>query len=603
MDTARKTWYFTPFEGREPPPPSGHSRWRETLWQVLATLSIVLGLWYLHWRWTESLNLGALWFSLPLTLAETLAFVGLALFVFNLWQIADTPRRPPPRFHSECGGEVDRPLAVDIFVATYSEDPELVRISLEAAKALRYPHPIDIKVHCLDDGRRDAMREVAEDVGVNYVVRTDNVGFKAGNLRNAIGVTSGDILVICDADTRLFPQFLEETLGYFRDPDVAWVQTPQWFYDLPEGERLDRVWGRRFGPPGKWAANGLQALVGEIRKGSDPFDNGATFFYDAIQRRRNGANASFCCGAGSIHRRDAVLESAVRAYADRVNRRVDQLVNEVKDPESRQALEETVRLQYALDEEIVPYKFHVSEDIYTSIVLHGDPERPWKSVYHPGILSKMLSPQDMSSWVVQRYKYAAGTLDIALHDNPLFRYNLTASQRVMYSATIWSYLSSLWNWIFIVSPTIYLFTAIPPVSSFSLEFFKHFIPFVLSYELALVVGTWGIPNAKGRAFYMGFFPYGLRAFWTALRGKPIRFPVTPKERQTGVFLSLVRWQIALIVLIWAGIVWATIFIVLGIRADVSGYVINVLWGLYTISLLWGVVRAATWRPAATEGAR
>ena len=42
-----------------------------------------------------------------------------------------------------------------------------------------------------------------------------------------------------------------------------------------------------------------------------------------------------------------------------------------------------------------PYKFHVSEDIYTSIVLHGDPERRWRSVMHPEVESKMLSPQDL----------------------------------------------------------------------------------------------------------------------------------------------------------------------------------------------------------------
>jgi hypothetical protein len=50
--------------------------------------------------------------------------------------------------------------------------------------------------------------------------------------------TSGDFIVICDADTRLLPTILEHTLGYFRDPDVAWVQTPQWFYDIPEGVAL-----------------------------------------------------------------------------------------------------------------------------------------------------------------------------------------------------------------------------------------------------------------------------------------------------------------------------------------------------------------------------
>jgi cellulose synthase (UDP-forming) len=62
---------------------------------VLATVALVLGVWYLQWRWTESLNYAALWFAIPLVVAETLSFVGLLLVIFNLWQVTDAPRKPP----------------------------------------------------------------------------------------------------------------------------------------------------------------------------------------------------------------------------------------------------------------------------------------------------------------------------------------------------------------------------------------------------------------------------------------------------------------------------------------------------------------------------
>ena len=39
--------------------------------------------------------------------------------------------------------------------------------------------------------------------------------------------------------------------------------------------------------------------------GEDPLVNDPRIFYDILLRRRNWANASFCCGAGSIHRREA----------------------------------------------------------------------------------------------------------------------------------------------------------------------------------------------------------------------------------------------------------------------------------------------------------
>ena len=195
----------------------------------------------------------ALWYAIPLALAETLAWVGTLLFTINIWQVKDPACPPPPDEINQCLLEQDRadprPPKVDLFIATYSEDPELVRLSIRDALKLTYPAPLDLAIHVLDDGRRPEMRAVCEQEGVNYITRENNIGFKAGNIRNGMEQTDGDFLVICDADTRVFPTLLANTLGYFRDPDVAWVQTPQWFYDLPEGERFADWLRRRAGLP------------------------------------------------------------------------------------------------------------------------------------------------------------------------------------------------------------------------------------------------------------------------------------------------------------------------------------------------------------------
>src|SRR5437868_3875598 len=119
-------FYFRRFEHRRPPPPLPHSVPQELLWQLLATVNLVLGAWYIAWRWTASLNPDALWFAVPLALAETLAFVGLLLFTINLWKTADYPRRPPPASFRNCAREKaeapDRPVSVDVFIATYNEE-------------------------------------------------------------------------------------------------------------------------------------------------------------------------------------------------------------------------------------------------------------------------------------------------------------------------------------------------------------------------------------------------------------------------------------------------------------------------------------------------
>jgi cellulose synthase (UDP-forming) len=594
-------FYFDRFEHRRPPPPLAHSPARELAWQFLAIVALVLGANYIRWRWTASLNHDALWFAVPLVIAETLAYVGLLLFTFNLWRTRDVPMRPPPRTVGETSAEPgewgERPLAVDVFITTYNEDEELVRLSIRDARRLAYPHPIDLRVHVLDDGRRPAMKQVADEEGVHYISRTNNIGFKAGNLRNAMELTSGDFIVICDADTRLFPTFIEHTLGYFRDPDVAWVQTPQWFYDLPEGERLPQWLGRRLGGVGRGLGRVAERLVGKVHIGRDPFVNDPQMFYDVILRRRNWCHAAFCCGAGSVHRREAVMQAALRSFALSVDKEASKFERQVEDEELRRDLGTALRTQAAVEQELTPYKFHVSEDIYTSIVLHNDPVRHWKSVLHPQVESKMLSPQDLLSWMIQRFKYAGGTLDIALRDNPLFKGGMRLPQRLMYLTTFWSYMGCLWNIVFLLAPIVYLFTGIAPLSAYSGAFYLHALPFILLTELAFLVGTWGVNQWDGKSSYLSFFPVNFRALWTVLRGEKIKFHVTPKERQAGNYLRLVLPQLAIVVLTLAGLLYAAWRVVVqGHDAELPNLVVNVAWGLNNVFAMLPLVRAALWQP-------
>lgn len=596
--------YFLKFEDRKPPEPLPYSPLRESLWQFMATVALVIGAWYIWWRWTASLNPDAMWFAIPLALAETFAFFGMILFVFNLWKDDPIKIETPPETLKDVvpnHPEGDRPIIVDVMFATYDEDPELVRLGILDAKKMTYPHPIDLRIHILDDGRRDIMREVTESEGANYISRTTNEGFKAGNLRNAMEQTSGDFLVICDADTRPFPTLLENTLGYFRNPKMAWVQTPQWFYDLPEGERLTPKLSRRFGEKGGKIGSLIERFFGPVSVGADPFVNDPKMFYDIIQRRRNRVNASFCCGAGSIHRREAVMEAALRSFGAKVVQRTNDAEEMItvssKEREVSSDLMEAIRTQAATTELLTPYRFHVSEDIYTSIVLHSDTERGWESKMHPIVESKMLSPQDLLTWTVQRYKYAGGSLDILVHDNPIFRRGLTFGQRMSYGTTFYSYLAPIWNVVFLFAPVVYLLTGLSPVSAYSADFFLHLIPFLVTLELAIMIGTWGISGHDAKASYLSFFPLGLRAIFAVAKGEKISFPVTPKVRQSGNFLRLVRPQIAVVVLTIVGAIWGLGALLIGDTPhSASGVVANILWGFNNCIAMAGIIGAALWVP-------
>ncbi|MDV7212373.1 glycosyltransferase family 2 protein [Azotobacter beijerinckii] len=595
-------FYFSKYENRYPPEPLKSSIFLEFFWQVLACLSLVLGGRYLYWRWMHSLNYDALWLALPLVIAETLAYAGLILFIINLWKTKDVPAGLPPKKISDCTSESpleDRIISVDIFFATYNEDPELVRLGIRDAKKITYPSSIDMKIFVLDDGHREEMKQVAQEEQVLYISRENNIGFKAGNLRNAMDHTSGDFIVIFDADTRPFPTLLTNTLGYFRDPAVAWVQTPQWFYDIPEGVALSAFLGKSFGVVGKVLGRAVEQTLGPIQLGYDPFVNDPQMFYDIIQRRRNWANAAFCCGAGSIHRREAVMEAALKSYSTTVTadfeRTLKKLKESTKDKDIPPVLLAAMHGESVHANELTPYKFHVSEDIYTSLIIHSDRERGWKSVLHPGVESKMLSPQDLLSWTIQRFKYAGGTLDIFFHDNPLLRKGLTLPQKLMYGATFYSYFGCLWNLLFLVAPIIYFFSGVSPLAAYDLDFYLHILPFLIALELAMLLGTWGIASYQARASYLSFFYVNIKALYTVLSGKKISFHVTPKDRQSGFHLWLVWPHIALIVLTLLGIAYASFsYLYLEGGHTLLGVISNSFWGLNNVFALSLILRAAIW---------
>ncbi len=125
------------------------------IWQVFAVAAPVLGANYIYWRWTASLNTDALWYAIPLVLAETPAWIGTVLFTINLWQEKILRRRPPTEINDCLRADEaveSRPIKVDLFIATYSEDVELVRLSIRDAMQMTYPGPLDYKVHVLTTG-------------------------------------------------------------------------------------------------------------------------------------------------------------------------------------------------------------------------------------------------------------------------------------------------------------------------------------------------------------------------------------------------------------------------------------------------------------------
>ena len=159
--------------------------------RALAVLTVVSGFIYLTWRWTSSLNLAVWPLAFGLVIAETYSYIGALLFCLTVWREKHRgePAAPPDG------------LSVDVFITCYNEPVELVRQTVCAAAAIRYPH----RTYVLDDGSSELMHAMATAEGVGYIVRsTDWRGrprhAKAGNLNNALLATQGEFILMLDAD-------------------------------------------------------------------------------------------------------------------------------------------------------------------------------------------------------------------------------------------------------------------------------------------------------------------------------------------------------------------------------------------------------------------
>jgi len=266
------------------------------VWRLIALgLGTAMVLRYVYWRTTSTLppvnQLEDFIPGLILYLAElyNIGMLFLSLFVVAM---------PLPRRKSAPPIPADAPT-VDVFVPSYNEEPELLATTLSAALAMDYPAG-RLTVYLLDDGgtdekcnadnfvaasaareRRATLQKLCEGLGCTYLTRERNLSAKAGNLNNGLANSSGDLVVVFDADHAPARNFLSETIGYFaEDPKLFLVQTPHFFINPDPLERNLKT---------------FKAMPSENE-----------MFYGIIQRGLDKWNASFFCGSAAVLRRMAL---------------------------------------------------------------------------------------------------------------------------------------------------------------------------------------------------------------------------------------------------------------------------------------------------------
>lgn len=400
-------------------------------------LALVIGgfitLRYLAWRGTYTIHA-----------ADTLSLIAvLLLFGAEIYSSAIhflgglvnvTPLRRPLLSMAQMPQEMNIPT-VDVMIPSYNEDPELLEVTLRAARMMRYPQD-RVRIHLLDDGgtddkiahpnpdvaakareRRAELKALCARLGVNYIARAHNERAKAGNINNALKLTNADLVVILDADHVPTVEFLDRTVPWFmRHDDVFLVQTPHF---MVNPDPIDR--------------NLLHSFS------RMPSEN--DMFYRVVQRGLDFWGASFFCGSAAVLRR----------------RHLDEVGGLCGDT--------------------------ITEDAETALALHS---KGYRSIYIDRPMVAGLAPETFTGFVTQRMRWAQGMTQILLIKRPFMAPGLNAFQRIGYLSSILFWLFPFARVIFLTAPLAYLI--------FGMEVYHASIAQIIAYTLPHVIATYIIAD-------------------------------------------------------------------------------------------------------------
>lgn len=189
-------------------------------------------------------------------------------YIYTIWSSPE-----PQAFDPEFSG------AVDIFITVCGEPVEVVEETALAALAVEYENK---RIFLLNDGyvaKKENWKDIevlAEQLGINCITRKKPGGAKAGNINHALAKTGSPFVIVFDADHAPRRDFLQATIGYFTDPKVAFVQSPQYYRNHNE----------TYVSAGAWEQQEL--------------------FFGTICPGKQRMNAVFMCGTNMVIRRSAL---------------------------------------------------------------------------------------------------------------------------------------------------------------------------------------------------------------------------------------------------------------------------------------------------------
>ena len=334
---------------------------------------------YLWWRTFYTVPTEYGWVStfagVSLLVVEILGMLEAFVHYFNMHKIEnyEVPIVPEEEYPE-----------VDVFIATYNEPADLLYKTVNGCVHMDYPDKKKVHIYLCDDGKRQEIRELAEQMGVGYIDREDHKGAKAGNLNHAMSVTHAPLIATFDADMIPKRDFLMVTVAYFVDQEIknrdlddkdkiklGFIQTPQSFYN-----------------PDLFQFN----LFAENK-----IPNEQDYFYKDVQISRNKSNCVIYGGSNTLISREALND--VGGF----------------------------------------YTNSITEDFATGILIQA---KGYHCYAINQVLASGLSPTDLKSLINQRVRWARGCIQTGRKMHLILNPKLKFTQKINYMASVWYWYAS-----------------------------------------------------------------------------------------------------------------------------------------------------------------
>jgi cellulose synthase (UDP-forming) len=655
-----------------PTPDPGSLRLRQTLIRALIVGNTAFGLIYLSWRWTASLNLEVWPIAVALVAAETYSFIGACLFGLTMWRELHRGEPPPPAdvtadVFVTCYNEpvelvrrtVRAALAIGYPHQTYVLDDG----NSDGMRAMAEAEGAGYIVRS-EDWRGRPRHAKAGNLN-NALLHTQGELILMLDADQLPHPTILDRIVGYFRDPRT--AFVQTPQPFYNIPpgDPFGSDAPLFYGPIQQGkdgwnaaffcgsnavlrrEALMQIGIARYvvelEDRLRRALAGADTLLMRAARRLDPDDTSTRTALREVRTAVADAQAALArrepiqditwrfqrrtqdIGQGLVTADLARIRAELADIPELDGADLDLgLADDLDDEQSLRALtsremsplaaiEATRGLLLAVDvdrddeaQPIMPMStISVTEDMATAMRLHA---LGWKSVYHHEALACGLAPEDLRSALQQRLRWAQGTIQVMLRENPLVVRGLTLGQRLMYFSTMWSYLSGFTVACYLAAPVLYLFFGWLPIKAYSLDFFARLIPYLVLNQLLFTVVGWGLSTWRGQQYSIALFPLWIKAVTTACANvwfaQPLGFVVTPKTRQAGGALMgrlrLVGVQVFSIVLLTVAALWGLARLTLGLAPDGVAVLVNVAWICYDLAMLSVVLDAAMYQPT-TEG--